>query len=812
MATVRLHTGVLDLGTGELRGPGGVQQLTDIERGLVAFLLARDGEPASRDELQTAVWGYRPGILSRTVFTTVGRVRRKLEADPSSPVHLLTVPGEGYAFHAEATPELSPSAASWAPLPPERAPMLGRAGELQTLRSLLGGSARLVTLHGPGGVGKTRLAQAIAAELSATQPVAFVALAGAATAADVPALVAQALDLRLAGSPDDLGELLLGLRQEGPGLLVLDNAEHLLPEVVDLVTRLLDDVPGLRLLLTSRRRLGAPHEHLLQLGDLELPRDGARLEEAAAGTLILRAAGEARAGWTPSAAEREDLAEVCALVGGSPLALELAASWLRLLEPGELTRELRQSHDLLRTEAGPRPARHRSVAVALEASWRLLDPRAARALEALSLFQGAFDRQAAQEVAGADLMVLGQLVDSAMIRRVEGGFELHPLLRRDARRRLHEAAERAQAAGAAYRALWLGRLARAFEEMCRAGAGEAHLVDALGGGQADLVAAWRQAVEAGEAERLLAHGVALHRYLDAANLPRVATELFGPALAALPPEAEAVRSTLGLFALSSGGPPPPDLAGAVACSASAPPDVRALALVMGGIGAPRAGCTEAALGWLEEAGALADAGPDRFLGTFARAVRGAVLLQLGEAAAAREVLLEASRRWSHPRGLGRTLVHLGEATLHCEAPAEAERVLGEALSRLRHIDDRAFIVRGLTVLAAAAEAQGQDATPVLREAVEEAVRSRLPRPFWLAALGRLATAGLAGASGEARLRHAVLLVAAQGFHMTNPRDREVLARGAGLLEARLDELERREVRRRARELDDIGLLALLEAG
>jgi predicted ATPase/DNA-binding winged helix-turn-helix (wHTH) protein len=430
-AVLALEHGTLDLDRRVFLGPSGEARLSTIESRLLAHLSAHPGKTFTREALQVEVWGYRAGIPSRTVFTTVGRIRQKIEADPSRPRHLLSTDG-GYCFVA---PE---ARASRSALPHPVTPFVGRDRELSQLLALLERGARLVSVLGPGGIGKTRLAIECARRFGAALGggAAFLALEPIEHASALVRAIIEALALRpLSPREEPVAGLVERLRDREQ-LLLCDNVEQI-EDAGALFAALSAGCPKLRVLATSRVRLSLQAETALALAPLCDPSSGAELERSDAGLLVLDRAQRARPGWTPSAAERDALAELCALAEGSPLALELATAWLRLLEPAEVVRELRAGVDLLRTSDADVPPRHTSIRAMLASSFRLLAPESERALGGLATMRAPFSRDAALAVARADLRELGQLVDASMIRRVDGGrFAFHPAVREEALTRL----------------------------------------------------------------------------------------------------------------------------------------------------------------------------------------------------------------------------------------------------------------------------------------------------------------------------------------------------------------------------------------
>jgi predicted ATPase len=739
---MQLADGVLDLDQGScVRAGVGEDRLTDIERRLLRYLALRPGVEVGREELQREVWGYRKGVLSRTVFTTVGRVRAKIEAVPSQPVHLLTV-GKGYCFQplgrAAHTPVAHVGDGALGPL-------IGRDGSLAEIEALFAAGARLVSLLGPGGIGKTRLALGVAARHAG--PCAVVALEPVLDVDRVPGAVAAALNHSMSGGPDPWGELddLVG---DGELLLVLDNLEHL-PGLGERLGRCLQAAPHLRLLVTSRVRA----EHGYVVGPLDLPGEGQAVGESAAGAMLLAHGRRARPGWVPDPEDDPVLLSICRRVGGSPLGIELAAAWLRLLEPTDLLAELEGSI-VLHSDELDRPDRHRSIAASLAASWNLLAPSARASLEALSTCTEPFDLNAAREIAGADLLTLGQLVDASMVLRVGAGFDLHPLVRQDARRRLAEDPARRELHAARHARLHLDRLCAAVHALDHGQSDELRL------NHEDTLSAWADRCRNGEVDALTRAAYPLYRYLDMGNrLP----ELFGAlslADAALTdrPEHGPARLALHLLHAGAGRPPTvaPDQVAAVLEPVGLP--LRAAALCHGAIALLIGGAAGSAVALAGRA--LEVAGDNPFIRAFSLAVRGAAATRMGQLDAARSDLVAAMAGVGDRRSHGRPYVHLGELELLAGNLAVARRHLEAALAVCRESDDRTFATLALCRLGQVMAAQGESDGEVLGEAVEEGVASRLPRVWWGLALEGLGARWLADEETEARRDGVVYLAAA----------------------------------------------------
>lgn len=316
---------------------------------------------------------------------------------------------------------------------------VGRARETAELNQILSERrARLVTLHGPGGTGKTRLAAQLlhlAGQRFATS--AFVPLEGVVLDVEVATRIGAALGLQPVPEADPITQVVRLLAPDD-ALLVLDNLEQLTPVVVG---RLLAECPNLTVVATSRRRLDLAEEHLYPVAGLALPSVDRAPEEGRepsdAEKLFLERARQAVPGFAPGAGEADALAGLCRLLQGLPLAIELAASWVRVMSCAQIVTELKAGLDLLKRRGDIADERHGSMRSVFESSWRLLDEPERRALAGLSVFQNGFDQAAAAAVAGVGSKLLGSLSDKSLLQlRADGRFGLHPLSRRFAREKL----------------------------------------------------------------------------------------------------------------------------------------------------------------------------------------------------------------------------------------------------------------------------------------------------------------------------------------------------------------------------------------
>ncbi len=322
--------------------------------------------------------------------------------------------------------------------------LVGRADELETARRLLAGDARLVTLVGPGGVGKTRLSLAVG-WLSLPQfddDVRMVGLVGVQHSEDrsderrtLAGVIATAVGVTLTGRRDPLEELTRGLRDRA-ALVVLDNCEHL-SEVGTVARALLEASPGLRILATSREPLGLSGETLIRLDGLPVPPPGVHDAAVYPGVqLFVERARQHAPGWDADLAQGAT-ARLCRLLDGLPLAIELAAHWVGHFTPDEIAAEIAADLDFLAARSADVPERQRSPRAVFDYTWRALHPAEQQAVVRLSVFRGEFDREAARDVADVRAPTLVALVDRSLVRNVgDGRYAIHELLRQFAAERL----------------------------------------------------------------------------------------------------------------------------------------------------------------------------------------------------------------------------------------------------------------------------------------------------------------------------------------------------------------------------------------
>lgn len=326
-------------------------------------------------------------------------------------------------------------------LPVSSARFVGRDAELADIARLLSNPAcRLLTLVGPGGIGKTRLA--IEAVQRFPDRLCFVPLQPLTSSDFLVSAIADALDFQFY-SGDEPEQQLLDFLRDKSWLLVLDNFEHLL-DGATLLSEMLAHAPEIRLLVTSRERLNLVEEWVLEVGGLVFPasESDADPERYSAVELFVQHARRVKSSFRLTEAECSAVIRICHLVGGMPLGIELAATWARALSCDAIADEIERSLDILETPARNVEPRHRTMRAAFEPTWKRLSDEEREAFMRLAVFRGGFTREAAEAVAGAPLRTLTALVDKSLVRvDASGRYDLHELLRQYAADKLSDVGE-----------------------------------------------------------------------------------------------------------------------------------------------------------------------------------------------------------------------------------------------------------------------------------------------------------------------------------------------------------------------------------
>ncbi|MFI7450425.1 BTAD domain-containing putative transcriptional regulator [Nonomuraea sp. NPDC049714] len=333
-------------------------------------------------------------------------------------------------------------------LPAQVTDLIGRDDDVKDVRSSVAGR-RLVTLTGPGGVGKTRLAVEATTGMvgdfaDGVRLVELASLDPRGGTAVLAAQVMRVLDIRddapgplthaePLDPPDRLAAALAAKRL----LLVLDNCEHLIADVAELAAHLLRSAPGLSLLTTSRERLGLPGEVVLPVAPLALP---------SAVRLFVTRAAAATPGFVPAPEDEAVVTEICRRLDGLPLALELAATRVGVLGLRELAARLDDRFRLLGNGQRGVPSRQRTLRAVIDWSWELLEEQERVVLRRLAVHAGGCTLQAAEEICGGDgidvLDALGRLVDRSLVTVTDGPrYRLLESVAEYSRERLREAGE-----------------------------------------------------------------------------------------------------------------------------------------------------------------------------------------------------------------------------------------------------------------------------------------------------------------------------------------------------------------------------------
>ncbi|MEZ4861155.1 MAG: BTAD domain-containing putative transcriptional regulator [Caldilineaceae bacterium] len=393
-------------------------------------------------------------------------------------------------------------------------PLIGREQALTDLARLLTDpTVRLVTVVGPGGIGKTHLAleAAAAQQLRFQHGVVLVALAPLESAAEIISAMAKALHFSFYEDTPPEQQILDYLRAKQM-LLVMDNFEHLL-EGAKFVTTLLETAPDLKVLATSRVRLQIQGEQLYPLAGLSYPDEAMSLATLAdeeirqhfgALTLFLNHARRLHPSYVLTSDAVADVARICRLVDGMPLGIVLAAAWSEMLTPGEIADEIAHSFTFLQANSPNSqglPARHQNLEAVFTHTWSLLSARERRVFQQASIFRGGFTQEAAQAVVDAALPDLLALVSKFLLHRAaDGRYTIHELLRQFAAQKLAQSPTDEQAARRRHSTFFCDFLHQREDDL--KGAHQQRALKEIEAEGENVRVAWRWAVAHGEIAHL----------------------------------------------------------------------------------------------------------------------------------------------------------------------------------------------------------------------------------------------------------------------------------------------------------------------
>lgn len=322
---------------------------------------------------------------------------------------------------------------------PNATSFFGREQELEEISQLLlSSTCRLLTIIGPGGIGKTRIALEVLDRVK-TQFVEgcyFVPLEVVEYVDSIIPSIAARLNFSFHGQTEATEQLIQYLNDQNL-LIVLDGLEHLALEGALIITRLINSTSNVTILATSRERLQVSQEHLYVMPGLHCPKAHDIASPSAAAIRLFAYHGKRLN--KNFRVDYDCVSQICKLVGGMPLGIELAAGWINVLSCGDIVDEIKQGLDILVADSRDLPERHRSMRAVIEYSWNLLSNLEQHTLMQMSVFRGTFDRFAAYAVCDASVSILSSLVEKSFLQSDgTGKFEVHELIRRFAHERLDE--------------------------------------------------------------------------------------------------------------------------------------------------------------------------------------------------------------------------------------------------------------------------------------------------------------------------------------------------------------------------------------
>ena len=382
---------------------------------------------------------------------------------------------------------------------------VGRDTELDAISQLLQEpSCRLLSLTGPGGIGKTQLALKFA-DLQGKyfhDGYAFVPLQPLNSPKFILSAIAENLPFDFSCKGDLLKQVFDYLSDKSL-LLIMDNFEHLL-EGVDLVSDLLAHAPSIKILATSRERLNLVEEWVYEVDGLSLPTNESEsdIEQYGAVQLFMHHARRVHSRFTLTQSRKIAVSRICQLVGGMPLGIELASVWVRAMPCDVIADEVQQSLDILETPLRNVASRHRDMRAVFKPTWNRLTEPQRDAFMKLSVFRGSFTLEAAKVIAGASRRMLLELIDKSLMRLEKGGrYSLHELVRQYAEEQLNLSPQIYEQTLDLHRMYYMKILAHCQNQIVFLGK-QKNGISTIGDELENIRLAWRRAVEQGQIKEI----------------------------------------------------------------------------------------------------------------------------------------------------------------------------------------------------------------------------------------------------------------------------------------------------------------------